>query len=145
MKRVLVILACLCGMAWAGEVLKDDNGRVLVPVAKVACVPLFEVKDVRIVLCRVTGTPEFAFAVKVIFVHHVSSTVEVTATVDMNEGGSALFRKPVLTQYASRVKPNTPTTICLLSERALTKDADFVTRITLTPRISFAFTRSPAE
>ena len=146
MKRamfVVLCLACAVGAAWGGEVLKDDEGRALVPVAKVKCVQLFEVKDIRVALCRVAGTAEYAFVVKVIFVHHEPSPLEVTVTADM--GAGSLFRKPILTQHASRVKANAPTTVCLLAPRALCTEPRRLSGITLTPQISFAFTRSPGE
>ena len=146
MRRAILVVLCLILAAWCafgGEVLKDAEGRVLVPVAKVECVPLFEVKSVKCALCRVTGSPEAAFIVKITFVHHDTSPLEVTVTADM--GSPFIFRRNVLEGSASRVKPNTPTTVFMLSPRALNSDAKFLAAITLKPRITFASTRSPAE
>ena len=146
MRRIVMVVLCLilaAWCAWGGEVLKDAEGRTLVPVARVACVPMFEIKDVRCALCRVVGSPEPAFIVKITFVHHDSSPLEVTVTADMQS--PFIFRRNVLVENASRVKPNTPTTVLMVSPRALNGDAKFMASITLRPLITFASARAPAD
>jgi len=58
MKRLLVILACAVGAAWAGErpIVSADETKGLVPIGSIPCVPLYEVKSVRMTVCRVPGS-----------------------------------------------------------------------------------------
>jgi len=140
MKRgmfVVLCLACAVGAAWGGEVLKDDEGRVLVPVAKLNCAPLFEVKDVRMTLCRVAGSKEFAILTTVTFTHNATSSYDVTATC--NFGPLALFRQNVLSTVCEAVKPKT-----LTQARFIAGDPKWSEQsrsIHFTPNFTFSFGR----
>lgn len=140
MQRVILIVLCLVLAAWCalgGEALKDSEGRALVPVAKLNCAPLFEVKAVSMTLCRVVGTPEYAIVVTVTFIHHESSTSNVNVTCDF--GQSNIFRTSSLDKFCEKVKPNTATSARFLAERP--KWSDACAGIRFTPTFTFSFTR----
>jgi len=54
MSRLLLIVACLCGAAFAGERPMVCVGSTdgLIPIAPVKCQPLYEVKAMKATLCR---------------------------------------------------------------------------------------------
>ena len=142
MKRVVLValcLACAVGAAWGGEVLKDDEGRALVPVAKLNCAPLFEVKDVRMTLCRVAGTPEYAIVVSVVFIHRASSRGAVGLTCAFKENAGDIFKTGTLDTYCDKVKPLTLTKAMFLARVAKWSSGCETGRFT--PTITCTFTR----
>ena len=145
---ILVIVASIGIAAGASDSLKDSKGNPLIPVAPLKCVPLFEIKDVRMQLFRTADGKDYAIAVKVVFVHHYNNPLAVSITIDMTEMSGA-FADTNLSTVVRRVLPNTPTTAYVLAEKArMSGPGGAVFRAaTFTPHISFAYSHAtgPAE
>ena len=137
MRRIVMVVLCLILAAWCafgGEVLKDAEGRTLVPVAKLSVAHLFEIKDVRMALCRVTGSKEFAIVATVKFMHNSPSPNDVTVVCDF--GPLGLFRQNVLSTVCETVKPKTLTQALFIA--ANTKWPEQSRSIRFTPNFTFS-------
>ena len=129
---VLLLAAAWC--AFGGEALKDAEGRTLVPVARLSATHLFEIKDVRMALCRVTGSKEFAIVATVTFMHNSPSPNDVTVVCDF--GPLGLFRQNVLSTVCETVKPKTLTQALFIASN--TKWAEQSRNIRFTPNFTFS-------
>jgi hypothetical protein len=134
---VLVVVCALAAVALGGEVLKDSEGRVLVPVAKLNAVPLFEVKAVSMTLWRVANSKEYAILATVTFIHNASSSYDVT--VVCNFGPLGLFQKNSLSTFCEMVKPKTLAQARFLAEKPKWSDRSLDFRFT--PTFTFSLGR----
>jgi len=150
MNRMLLCVLCLGAVAWGGEkTVRDSDGRPLVPIAKIKCLPMFEVKDISATWCKVAGVDPkergesrtHALVATITFLHRVTDRpVDVTVTCDMAPNGSMTFAggaKQVDT--VQKVPPETPTRIRLIYEDFRNHSGD---RLILHPVVSFSWQAS---
>ncbi|HUS92207.1 MAG TPA: hypothetical protein VM695_10180 [Phycisphaerae bacterium] len=138
MKTLLLLL--LAASAFGGEVVKDDQGRLLIPMTKLLCAPLYEIKDAKMTLCRVGNSQDPAIVVTLTFIHRNSGEVDVYCVCDF--GSSGAFREAKLQAFAKDVKPLTLTTVRFIANRPIVKLGDrAIESVKFTPCFSFSHSR----
>ena len=131
---VVVLLLAAAWCAWGGEVLRDSEGRVLVPVAKLKCVPRYEIKSLYATVCRVAGTSDaHVLVITVTFIHRNSFAQDIRVAVDMAPGGNNGFLEGTTGgTVVEKVKPNTIATARVVYKYAYKGDTTWLPVITFT-------------